>query len=157
MRKYMIALAATGAALVAATPAAAQYYPQPQPGYGAPYGNAYGYYNNWGQVRALQARLDRIERQINRLDRRDRIGERSADRLRYEANRLEQRLRFSARGGLNPYEMNDIQIRIARLEQRVQFAFNQGDGRWGRYGYNDGRYDRDHERWHERHDDRDDD
>ena len=158
MRKVMIALAAAGSALAVATPAAAQYYPQPPVVYGAPYGNAYGYQNNWGQVRALQARVDRIERQINRLDRRDRIGERSADRLRFEADRLEQRLRYAARGGLNPYEFNDLQVRIARLEQRVQFAFNQGAGRWGSYGYNDGRYDRDHERWHERHDDdRDDD
>jgi len=56
MRKFVISLAAAGAAFVAAAPAAAQYYPQPQPyGYGAPYGNAYGY-NNYGRVRSLQAR-----------------------------------------------------------------------------------------------------
>src|SRR5256885_690893 len=80
-----------------APPAAAQYYPQQpyaQPygygqGYGQPgYGNGYGY-NNYGQIRALQARVDMIERQINILDRRDRIRDRSADRLRDEANRIE--------------------------------------------------------------------
>ena len=39
MRKIVLSLAAAGAALIAATPAAAQYYPQPQPcGY-----NGYGY------------------------------------------------------------------------------------------------------------------
>ena len=54
MRKVLVILAA-GTALAAAAPAAAQYYPQPQ--YGAPYGNAYGY-NNYGQVRQLQARID---------------------------------------------------------------------------------------------------
>jgi hypothetical protein len=138
MRKVLISLAAAGAALVAASPAAAQYYPAPQP---APYGyNGYGYNGGWGQVRALQARVDRIEWQINRLDRRDRIGDRSADRLRREADRIEERLHRAARGGLNPYEANDIQNRIARLEQRVQYSLANG---YGRYGDRDGRWDRD--------------
>jgi hypothetical protein len=145
MRKLMISLAAAGAALVAASPAAAQYYPQPQP---APYGynNGYGYNgygNNWGQVRALQARIDGVERQINRLDRRDRIGDRSADRLRNEADRIEDRLHRAARGGLNPYEMRDIEVRIARLEQRVQYSVANA---YGRYGYGDRDRDRD-DRW----------
>jgi hypothetical protein len=140
MRKLLISLAAAGAALVAAGPAAAQYYPAPQPyGYGAPSGgygyNGYGY-GNWGEVRALQARIDRIEQQINWLDRRDRIRDRSADRLRYEAERIEQRLRYAARGGLNPYEARDIQFRVDRLEQQVRYslAYNRGwdrDDRWG--------------------------
>jgi len=99
MRKFVISLAAAGAALAIASPAAAQYYPAPQPapyGYSQPYGynngyNAYGR-NNWGQVRELQVRLDNIERQIDRLDRRDRIGDHAADRLRHEANDLERRL-----------------------------------------------------------------
>lgn len=136
MRKIVLSLAAAGAALVAASPAAAQYYPQPQP-YG--YNNGFGY-NNFGQVRALQARINNVERQINRLDRRDRIGERSADRLRREADRIENRLHRAARGGLNPYEMRDIEVRIARLEQRVQFSLANG---YGRYGYGDRRWDRD--------------
>ena len=122
MRKFIISLAAAGSALAFASPAAAQYYPGP---YGAPYGNAYGY-NNYGQVRSMQIRLNNIERQINRLDRRDRIGEREADRLRREANRVERRLRNAARYGLNPYEANDVNRRILFLEQRVQFAANNG-------------------------------
>src|SRR3954471_12146470 len=113
MRKIVLSIAAAGAALVIASPAAAQYYPQPQP-YG---GQQYGFQNNWGQVRALQVRIDQVERQIDRLDRRDRVGDRSADRLRDEANRIERRLHERARGGLNPREANDIQIRVARLEQ----------------------------------------
>lgn len=148
MRKVMISLAAAGSALAFATPAAAQYYPAP-PAYGAPYGNAYGY-NNFGQVRALQVRLNQIERQINRLDRRDRIGDREANRLRREANRIERRLRNAARFGLNPHEANDIHRRIAFLEQRVRYAVGYGWNRYGqRYGWNnysdrdrDGRNDR---------------
>lgn len=141
MRKIVLSIAAGGAALIAASPAAAQYYPQPQP---APYGyNGYnnGFQNNWGQVRALQARVDNVERQINRLDRRDRIGDRSADRLRDEANRIEDRLHRSARNGLNPYEARDIELRIARLEQRVQYSLANGYGRYGdrydRWGHRD--------------------
>jgi len=132
MRKVLISLAAAGAALAIATPAAAQYYPGQ---YGAPYGNAYGYNNNWGQVRSLQVRINAVERQINMLDRRDRIRDRSADRLRDEANSIERRLRHAARDGLNPYEARDIQVRIARLEQRVQYSLARG---YGRYGYNNG-------------------
>jgi len=129
MRKVIFTLAAAGSALAFAAPASAQYFPAAQP-----YGNAYGY-NNYGQTRALQVRIDRIERQIDRLDRRDRVRDRSADVLRREANGIENRLRRSARGGLNPYEANDIQMRIARLEQRVQWAANQrGNG----YGYGNG-------------------
>jgi hypothetical protein len=139
MRKLMISLAAAGAALVAAGPAAAQYYPQPQPyGYN-------GYNGGWGQVRALQARIDGVERRISWLDRRDRIGDHSADRLRNEADRIEDRLHRAARGGLNPYEMRDIEVRIARLEQRVQYSVANG---YGRYGYGDRDRDRDRDdRW----------
>ena len=131
MRKTILSIAVAGAAIVAASPAAAQYYPA-QP---VPYGNAYGFQNNWGQVRALQARVDSVQRQINRLDRRDRMGDRSADRLRDEAKRIERDLRRSARFGLNPYEARGIEVRIARLEQRVQYSLASG---YGRYGYNNG-------------------
>jgi hypothetical protein len=139
MRKIVLSLAAAGAALAFAAPAAAQYYPQPQA-----YGNGYGFQNNWREVRMLQARVDNVERQINRLDRRDRIRDRSADRLRYEANRIEDRLHRAARGGLNPYEARDIEVRIARLEQQVQYSVASGYGRSG-YGDRDrdGRWDHD--------------
>ncbi len=173
MRKIVLSLIGASAALTAAVPAAAQYYPQPQPyGYGAQTygygGQQYGYGNNsWAQVRTLQARIDRVQWQINRLDRFNRIGDGRADRMRYEASRLEQRLHYSARGGLNPFEARDIEVRIARLEQNVQMATNYRYGAYGNnysgYGYNDrdrdGRDDnQEHQRWHERHDgDRDDD
>jgi hypothetical protein len=143
MRKFVLSVAAAGAALVAASPAAAQYYPQPQPyGYGQGYGGGntgYGYNNGYGQVRALQARIDNVERQIAWLDRRDRIRDRSADRLRDEANGIEHRLHRAARSGLNPYEVRDIEVRIGRLEQRVQYSVANGYGR-------DGSRDRD-DRW----------
>jgi hypothetical protein len=139
MRKVVLSIAAAGAAFIAASPAAAQYFPQAQP---APYGynNGNGYNNGWGQVRALQARLNNVERQINRLDRRDRVRDRSADRLRNEANNIERRLRRSGRNGLNPNEVRDIDVRIARLEQRVQYSLANGYGGRG-YGDRDDRRD----------------
>lgn len=157
MRKVLISLAAAATALAFAGPASAQYYPQPQQqfnGYQAqPYGNAYGY-NNRGQVRALKARIDAVQRQIRQLDRRDMIRDGSADRLGDESRNIEQRLRAVGRGGLTGYEASDIQNRIARLEQRVQYAMANRYGRHeqrgnGYNGYNghDG-YDRDYDRSH---------
>ena len=121
MRKILISLAAAGTALASATPAAAQYYPQPQV---YPQQQPYGYNNyapnNYGQLRALQARIDLVQRRIDRLDRRDDF--RGADRLRDESRNIERRLRRAARNGLNPYEASDIQNRIVRLELRVNFV-----------------------------------
>jgi hypothetical protein len=138
-----MSLAAAGAALAVASPASAQYYPQPQPyGYGNGY-NGYGY-GGYGQVRSLQARIDAVQYQIKRLDRRNVIRDDSADRLKEESNRIEHRLHQAARyGGLNPYEANDISNRISRLEQRVQYAAAH---RYGRYGYNNGYYGYDRDR-----------
>jgi hypothetical protein len=133
MRRIVLCIAAAGAALIAASPAAAQYYPQPQRGY--------GFQNNWGEVRSLQARIDNVERQISRLDRRDVIGGRRADRLLDEANRIDRRLREKARNGLDPREAGEIQFRIQRLEQQVQVALNDRGGRYGdrddRWGHRD--------------------
>ena len=135
MRKFVIALAAAGSALAFASPAIAQYYPPAQQ-YG--YNNGYGYngygYNNYDQVQQLQARIDALQNRIRWLDRRDVIRDHSADRLKDEARDIEKRLHRDARYGLNPYELNNIQVRIARLEQRVQYA-SARSGRSG-YGYN---------------------
>ena len=146
MRKVVLGLAVAGAALIASTPVSAQYYPQ---------GSGYGYngYGNFGQVRVLQARIDAVERQIRFLDRRDVVRDGRADRLRNEANQIERRLHRAARNGLNGYEARDINMQIARLEQRVQYSVAR-NGNYGR-GYDrdrDGRDDRwedDHGRHHD--------
>jgi hypothetical protein len=148
MRKVLISLAAAGTAFAFATPASAQYYPAPQP-YGY---NNYGY-NNYGNVRALQARIDAIQSQIKRLDRRDRIRDRAADRLREDSRNIENRLHRAARYGLNPYEANDISVRIAGLEQRVQYALGNRYNRYGYNTYNSGYYDRDRDGRDDRYED----
>jgi len=137
MRKFVVSLAAVGTVLAFATPAAAQYAPQPQygaPQYGAPQGYGYGY-NNYGQVRALQARIDGIQRQIENLSARRAITRDEANGLRNESRDLERRLYRVGRKGLNPNETRNIEYRVARLEQHVRHEATDGN-RYGRYGYN---------------------
>jgi opacity protein-like surface antigen len=136
MRKVLISAAAAVSALAFAAPAAAQWAPAP------PYGNAYG---NYGQVRALQVRIDRVQQQINRLDNRNILSGREANRLRGESRQVEQRLRYSARYGLNQREFANIDGQIRRLEGNVWREANDRDGRVGsQWGYNNnGWVDRD--------------
>ena len=158
MRKFVISLAAATAALAVASPAAAQYYPQAQPyGYNGYNGyNGYGY-NGYGQVRALQQRIDVLQNRLRHVG----VRGKSAQRLREESRSLERRLHYAARNGLNPYEVNDIANRITRLEQRVAYTTQRGQGRYAgynRYDHNgyDGYYrddDHDYDRGHHRDDD----
>jgi hypothetical protein len=127
MRKIVLSVAAAGAALAFAAPAAAQYYPAPQPAPGYGYGYRHG---NWGEVRDLRIRIDRIRGQIVRLDHRDAIGNRAADRLMHEANEIGRRLDYRARDGLDPREAGEIRFRVQRLEQQVQWARER---RWDRF------------------------
>jgi hypothetical protein len=131
MRKVLISLAAAGSALAFATPAAAQYYPAPPP---PAYGQGYGYgYNNYGNVRALQARVDRIQMELRRLAQFRMISRNEYQNRQQDAREIERRLRRETRDGygLNPREVADIQRRIARLEYRIQRDLR--DGR--RYAY----------------------
>jgi hypothetical protein len=139
MRKVLISAAAVST-LAFAAPAAAQYYPAPPPPQAYGY-NGYGH-NGYGSVRSLQVRIDQLQRQINRLDRQNLMNDRSADRLRSDSVGLERRLRAAARHGLNPYEANDLNRRLARLEERVR---HNSVSRYSYNGYNgrDGWVDRD--------------
>jgi hypothetical protein len=137
MRKFLISAALAASTLVAAAPAAAQYYP-PQP-----QGNAYGYHGNYGQVRRLDARIDALQRQIQHLDRRNILSNREANRLRADSNDVERRLRYAARNGLSGWEANDIGRRVQRLEVRIQREARDGNNYRGSY-YNQGSWsDRD--------------
>lgn len=142
MRKFLILAAAAASTLAVAAPAAAQWQqPQYGYGYGQGYGPGYGYNNNYGHVRSLQVRLNHIERQINRLDSRNILSEREADRLRRQANQLERQIRYASRNGLNQWEFRDLQNRLVHLEQRVRFEARDGN-RYGQ-GYGRGGWDRD--------------
>jgi hypothetical protein len=131
------------------SPAAAQYYPQPQ-------GNAYGYNTNYGQARSLIARVDQIRRQIDRLDSRNRLSDREADRLRSEARNVRNQVRSASYNGLSFRERQALEYRVARLEQRVRIEANDGN-RWGsndrRWQDQNGRYDRDRDGRDDRYED----
>jgi opacity protein-like surface antigen len=156
MRKFLVSAALAASTLVAAAPAAAQWYP--------PQGNAYGY-NNYGQVRRLDARIDAMQRQIDHLDRRNILSNREAGRLRGESRDVENRLHRVARNGFTGWERNDIENRIRRLEVRIQREARDGNRYNGYYGQTswsdrdrdglDDRYERDHGRDYDEDHDRD--
>jgi hypothetical protein len=136
MRKVLISLAVAASAVAVASPASAQVYPQPR----GPQGNAWGYHNNHGQVRALQVRVDSIQRRIERLRDRRALTRNEAHGLRSEASNVERRLRLSSRYGLNPRERQNIEIRIARLEQHVRHEVRDGRRGWTPYVYDQNAY-----------------
>ena len=140
MRKFLISAALAASTIVATAPAAAQWAPPPQ-------GNAYGY-NNYGQVRRLQVRVDQLQRQISRLDSRNVLSEREASRLRAESRNLERRLQYAARNGLNGREGYEIERGIQRLEVRMQ-----REARDGNYYNNAGWTDRDRDGRNDRYED----
>jgi len=143
MRKLILSLATAGAAVAFATPASAQY--------GQPYGNAYGY-NNYGQVRALQVRIDNIQRQIERLRAQRLLSRDEANGLRSESRDLERRLFNRSRNGLNYQELRSIEYRVARLEQHVRREVRDGN-RWDNRGYGNNGYDRDRDGRDDRYED----
>ena len=143
MRKFIISAALAASTLVAAAPAVAQQYPH------YPQGNAYGYNNNYGQVRRLDARIDAMQRQITHLDRQNILSNREAARLRDDSREVENRLHRVARNGFTNWERNDIENRIQRLEVRIQREARDGNrygNNYGQAGWNDrdrdGRNDR---------------
>src|SRR5687768_12960616 len=90
MRNLMIPLAAVAAVGLAA-PASAQWSSQ-RPGH------AYGQ-NNYGHARALQVRVDNIQRQIARLAERRLITRNEYNNLMRDSREIEHRLIRNARDG----------------------------------------------------------
>jgi hypothetical protein len=145
MRKFLISAAITASAFAVASPAAAQIH-LPQQGYG---NQGYGYNANYGQARSLMARVDQIRREIDRLDSRDRLSNREADRLRSEARMVRDQVRRASFNGLSYRERQALEHRVAQLEQRVRYQAN--DNRWGQRDDNS-RWQDQYGRWHSRND-----
>ena len=123
MRTALFTIGAAVSALAAATPASAQYFPQPR-GYmyqQVPY--------NYGHARALKARLDYIQREIRRLAQNRMISRHEYQNLTRDSREIEYRLIRNARDGrgLSPQEAYATERRIARLEQKI--ARDVRDGR----------------------------
>ena len=157
MRTLLFSVAAAASALAFASPASAQYYPQPQ-------GYAHGYHNpyNHGQIQVFMARIDRLQRTVHQLDRQGRLSRHDAARIHRSAEQLRQRLIQSSFNGLNRRERALFNQRIDRLNALMRHEMRQyrgNDRRWGR----DDRWDRDDRRgrdgrrWNDRDDDDEDD
>lgn len=131
MRKVLIPLAAAAATMAVAAPASAQPRGNMTPVYGAP---AYGYGNyNRANVRALQVRVDAIQRQITHLARNRMITRGEYNNLIRDSREIERAIHRNARDGrgLSPREFGRMQQKIARLEYKIQRDVR--DGRQWRY------------------------
>jgi hypothetical protein len=154
MRITLISLAAAASALAVAAPASAQYQSQ---GYGQPQGYSFGYgqnYNRRGHARALQVRIDRIQRDINRLAQRRMISRNEHQNLQRDAREIERDLRRNAVDGrgLSAREMYNTERQIARLEQKIARDVRDGN-RWGNNDRRYGAYDRDRDGRDDRYED----
>ena len=133
MRGFVLAFAGAASAILAASPAAAQYYRQP-------YG--YGYNGGYADPSGLEQRIYNVLRSLD--------GVRPDQRwqVRAEALGLERQLRFAARNGLTQAEGHAFDVRIYQLERHMDAAaMNQGYGYQGYNGYYEGRG---HGRWRDR-------
>lgn len=126
MRKVLISLAAAAATLAVAAPASAQFRGNMTPAYGAP---AYGYaHYNRANVRALQVRVDAIQRQISHLARNRMISRNEYRHLMQDSREVERAIHRNARDGrgLSPREFSRMQQKIVRLEYKVQRDVRDG-------------------------------
>ncbi len=143
--KILTAVAALSAAAVA-VPAAAQWAPQPNYGYGQGYGQGL---NNYGQIRALEARVVQAQREIDRLDRRNVLSNREARQLRNNAQDIRSDLRRASRDGVNYREFARFERRVSDLQLRIQREARDGN----RYGDNRSWSDRDRDGRNDRYED----
>jgi hypothetical protein len=122
MRKVLFSVAAAASVLAISTPAAAQYQ-HARPVY------AYNYHS----VRALQGRINQIQRNLQQLARYRVITRAEYNNRQEDARQIERKLRRDFRDGrgLNGREFVRTEQRIDRLERAI--ARDMRDGRHYRY------------------------
>ena len=120
MRNYMISAALLASTVAMAAPAAAQWNPP------VPQGYANGYNNN-GQARRLEARVQTDRNQIRQLDRRNILSNREAQRLDNEARSIQLRIRQLGYNGLSGRERNEVEHRLNQLERNIQREASDGN------------------------------
>ena len=153
MRNMTLTLAAAGAALAFAAPAAAQYYPAPH--YTPAFQPAYGYQqpgygqNNWlfnfrdqRYSRMMQDRVQRIRHDIRQMGAMRVLSYREVRDLDQEAQAVERRIWRASRNGLSNSEARKIDNRVRRLEDRVMREARDWNRRPGVRRYNPYDYQR---------------
>lgn len=138
MHKFLIPLAAAASTLAIASPASAQWYPQPSP-YAAPYASPYAApyaHNGIAFARSMEARVHNLRHQVRDLGRRNLLTRGQARSFERQARSVQRQIRRSARYGLSGHERMRIEHRIARIEQLIQqrIAVNMRHGNRHAYG-----------------------
>jgi len=127
MRKFLISAALLSVA-AAATPAAAQYYPQ---GYG------YGYQQPREQ--RIDMQLASLHQRIDRAYQRRLISGNEARRLHRQVQQVDRLEDRYSRNGLSRWEAQDLRNRVQYLRQNLRFE--RQEGRYERYSDRYDRYD----------------
>lgn len=116
MRKSLISIAASAAALSFAAPATAQWAP-PVYRY-QPYNYGYGY-SGVAFARAMADRVQRIRSDIRAMQMRRILSYSEARSLDNEARSIQRRIFRASRNGIQPGEARNVENRIRRLEIRI--------------------------------------
>ena len=114
MRNLILATIAASAALTAAVPAAAQAW-RVQP-------NVH---------RQIQQDLNQLDRRIDRAAARGTISRREAAGLQNRAVQVQRLYSRYARNGLDRREVNDLEMRVNYLHQRLRYERRDWDNRRG--------------------------
>ena len=146
MRTMILTLAAAGAAVAAAAPASAQFYPAQAP-YGYAQQQVYG--NNWlfnfrdqRYARMMQDRVQRIRHDIRQMGAMRILSRSEVRDLDREAVAVEQRIWRYSRNGVSMNDARKIDNRVRRLEDRVMREANDWNRRPGVRRYNPYNYNK---------------
>ncbi|MGZ2410998.1 hypothetical protein ACUXST_000395 [Sphingomonas sp. F9_3S_D5_B_2] len=131
MRKLLISLAAAGTALAFATPAAAQFYGGAQ---AYPVQWHRGYNGGYRNVERWDRQIDQMYRQMDQLARSGRLTRAEAIDLRRDLRNVQIAARRSGRGGVAPWEAQQIEQRIQRVRYEIRrySDYDRGNRRWRR-------------------------
>ena len=142
MRTMILTFAAAGAAVVAAAPASAQFYPAQAP-YGYAQQQGYGNQNNWlfnfrdqRYARMMQDRVQRLRYDIRQMGAQRVLSRSEVRDLDREARAVQERIQRYSRSGVSNSEARRIDNRVRRLEDRVMREANDWNRRPGVRRYN---------------------
>lgn len=147
MRNLTLLMAGGIAALGVAAPASAQYYPQPNYGYGytQPYhqaraGNWLYNFRDQRYTRMMQDRVQRIRYDIRQMAAMRVLSRGEARSLDSQARNIQDRIWRYSRYGVGPGEARAIDRQVRRLEERVVREANDWNRRPGSRRYNPWNY-----------------
>ena len=133
MRKLLIPIVAAASTLAMAAPASAQIVQWAPPVYTYNpynYGNGFSYH---AFANSMQQRVARIRSDIRMMQMRRVLSWGEARSLDRQAERLQRRIFFASRNGINPFEARNLENQIFNLQRRVAREANDWDRRFGRH------------------------